>query len=117
MQQEFWVNSVSFSPDGSTLAAAFFNVNAIKLWGVATGEVRVLHGLGNSVSFSPDGKTIVAGGGDYTVRIWEVATGKMIHTLRGHKKSVDCVSFSPQGNIIASGSDDATVKLWGELGK
>ncbi len=35
-----------------------------------------------------------------------------IQTLRGHRKSVNCIAFSPDGQILASGSDDHTIKLW-----
>jgi WD40 repeat protein len=65
-----------------------------------------------SVSFSSDGKTLATGSGDKTIKLWNVATGKEIHTLQGHKKSVFSVSFSPDGETLATGSGDKTIKLW-----
>ncbi len=38
-----------------------------------------------SVAFSPDGRTLATGSEDKTARLWEVATGKEIATLRGHE--------------------------------
>src|SRR3972149_222936 len=37
-----------------------------------------------SASFSPDGRWVVTASGDHTARIWDTATGQLIHTLQGH---------------------------------
>ena len=64
----------------------------------------------DSVSFSPDGKYIASGSLDYTVKLWEVESGKEIRTFTGHTYDVRSVSFSPDGKYIASCSE--TIKLW-----
>ena len=67
------VASVSFSPDGSTLAGG--SADKVRLWDVSTGEqLQTLTGYTggiNSVSFSPDGSTLAGGSGDGTVLLWE----------------------------------------------
>ena len=65
----------------------------------------------NSVAFSPDGKTLASDGGDGTVILWEVSTGKRLRTLTGHIGGI-AVAFSPDGKTLASGSWDGTVLLW-----
>ena len=66
------VSSVSFSPDGSTLASGSGDV---RLWDVNTGEhLRTLTGHTgdvSSVSFSPDGSTLASGSQDGMVLLWE----------------------------------------------
>ncbi|MBE9263766.1 hypothetical protein IQ224_16910 [Microcystis sp. LEGE 00066] len=118
------VNSVSFSPDGKTLATGSSD-NTIKLWDVETGkEIRTLSGhngyargsgnLISSVSFSSDGKTLATGSydEDETIILWNVETGEEIRTLSGHNDCVESVSFSSDGKTLATGSRDKTIKLW-----
>ncbi len=108
------VNSVSFSPDGKTLASGSWD-DTIKLWDVQTGkEITTLQGHDdsvNSISFSPDGQTLASGSRDKTIKLWNFQTG-IITTLRSHGDSVNSVSFSPDGKTLVSGSSDNTIKLW-----
>jgi hypothetical protein len=66
----------------------------------------------HSVAFSPDGRTLATGSLDTNARLWEVATGKEIATMRGHEQSVQSVAFSPDGRTLATGSWDSTARLW-----
>jgi WD40 repeat protein len=109
------VDSVSFSPNGKTLASGSYD-KTIKLWNLETGQaIRTLYGHSDyviSVSFSPDGKTLASGSYDKTIKLWNLETGQAIRTLNGHIDSVSSVSFSPDGKTLASGSGDKTIKLW-----
>jgi len=49
---------------------------------------------------------------DTTIKLWDVASGRNVRTLRGHADKVNSVAFSPNGYILASGSHDCTIKLW-----
>ena len=79
------VYSVSFSPDGNTLASGSWD-NTVRLWDATTGSpLRTLTGHTDwvySVSFSPDGNTLASGSWDNTVRLWDATTGSL-RTLTG----------------------------------
>ena len=106
--------SVSFSPDGSTIASGSRD-NTIRLWNPHTGEhLQTLTGHTrsvNSVAFSPDGNKIASASSDETIGLWNTNTGEPLQTINGHTSSVYSVAFSPDGNKIASGSVDTTIRL------
>ena len=38
----------------------------------------------------PDGRRVVSGSIDYTLKVWDVATGECVATLEGHSNAVRC---------------------------
>ena len=59
---------------------------------------------------------MAAGDFDQTIKLWEVTTGALTKTLRGHLGGVGSVAFSPEGKYLLSGSEDGTMKLWDVAG-
>ncbi len=49
---------------------------------------------------------------DWTIKLWDLASGSVLRTLAGHRAAVFSVDFSRDGTTLASGSLDATVGLW-----
>ncbi|MFQ4142774.1 serine/threonine-protein kinase [Chlorogloeopsis sp. ULAP02] len=64
-----------------------------------------------SVALDPNGKTIVSNSGS-TIKMWSLATGQEIYTLKGHTGRVNIIAMAPDGQTLVSGSEDKTVKLW-----
>jgi WD40 repeat protein len=73
-----------------------------------------------SIAFSPDGRMLVAAvdhddiDGAFagsTVMLWDVASGKKLHTLSG-QENINAVTFSPNGQLVAISSEDEDILLW-----
>ena len=78
--------------------------------------IRVRRGLCvvNRAVFSPDGSRIATTGWDATVRIFDVATGRQLRVLRGHKPGgfgTYPVAWSPDGTRLLSTAPDGT-RIW-----
>jgi hypothetical protein len=77
------------------------------------GEVRLLN-IGHvlSLAFAPDGKTIAAASWDDKVRLWDVATGKEIRLLQGHKGRVVHVAYSADGKLLVTQGRAHMIRVW-----
>jgi WD40 repeat protein len=65
-----------------------------------------------SVAYSPDGSTLASESTDRTIKLWDVASGRVRRTLSGHRERVLSIAFAPDGSTLASGSLDGTIKFW-----
>ncbi|MBV9958951.1 MAG: caspase family protein, partial [Acidobacteria bacterium] len=107
------VRSVSISPDGRVLASASYD-EKLKLWDLASGKLlREIAGAGETVVFSPDGRLLAnTERHSYDLKILEVATGKVLRTLKGHANAIGAAAFQKDGRTLVTASWDRTLKLW-----
>ena len=124
--ENYWVNSETFSPDGTRLASgagALDGTMLLLLWDVDSGElIATLEGHENywvnSETFSPDGTTLASRIWDGTILLWDVDSGELITSLEGHTGGIlrlrgfSALAFSPDGATLASGARDGTILLW-----
>ncbi len=115
-EQSNYVRSLSFSPDG-TLLAAGNEVGLITVWDVANREKVVSFGSVESdrvtgVAFNAAGTLIAAGNNDGTITVWDVAAGTVLEVLDGSAQGVITVAFSPDDRFLVAGLGDGRVAIW-----
>jgi len=81
------IASLAWSPDGTTLAAAYGTYPAA---------------IGNGYVLLPPRPVI----------LWNPRTGNRVRTLQGHSAEVQVVHFSPDGSKLASAGYDGVVYVW-----
>ena len=62
--------------------------------------------------FSGEGVWLAAASADHAIKIWEVLTGKLRHTLYGHTEPASWVRFSGDGKWLVTASSDRTARVW-----
>ncbi len=63
--------------------------------------------------FSPDGNLIASSCSDDIVRVWDIKTAYLVHSLPGHAQYQETgMCFSPDGKILASILNSGGVRFW-----
>jgi WD40 repeat protein len=104
--------ALAFSPDGRVLAYPDRDglIQLLAPDGTPTAKLGG-HTGGAELAFTPDGRRLVGGCSDGTVRLWDLATGQEVLTLR-HGEPVAAVAVRGDGRQIASMGVDGTLKFW-----
>ena len=111
------VVAIALHAPGAALAVGYHD-GSLEILDAATGGRLAgpwVHSAAiQSVAISPDGKLVATGhqDPDWTIRVREIATGRVVRELVGHARKVSSLAFSPDGTLLLSASWDYTARLW-----
>ncbi|MBY8858244.1 protein kinase [Nocardia sp. CA2R105] len=63
------------------------------------------------IAISPDDRLVLTAGRGQP-RIWDLATGRLLHTLDGHDSDIANIAFSRDGTRVVSSGCNGTVCVW-----
>ena len=107
------IQDIHFSPDGQTMAVATGNMiilHRVSDWSI----VHRLYVSGNldrvqRIFYSADSSLLFSTSGNGTLRVYDLASGDLLHTFAGG--GVDDIAFSPDNSLMAVLRANA-VTLW-----
>ena len=111
------VRSVSFAPDGQTLATGGED-NVIRLWNVKTGGLaKELRGHASHVrdcTYSADGNWLLSAGRDEVIKLWRPRdyAEEVVFNDPQSNDGVLAAHFSRDGKEIVTANHDRTASLW-----
>lgn len=107
--------AVAFSPDGKRLASGGFNEGAVRIWDISTGEALILEGHTAAIeglAFHPNGEWLATASDDFTMKIWDTATGELLREVVDFQDVVDGVAFNSDGTRLAATSTGVELRIW-----
>uniref|UniRef100_A0A672LT75 Denticleless protein homolog n=1 Tax=Sinocyclocheilus grahami TaxID=75366 RepID=A0A672LT75_SINGR len=65
------------------------------------------------IAWVPGANSLVTASGDQTARLWDVVTGDLLGTFKGHQCSLKSVAFSKQERaVFSTGGRDGNIMIW-----
>jgi len=104
--------AVDLSPDGKLVAACTAAEGKAHVYEVASGRQVLVTPGASPVRFAPDGRTFVTGMANGELHVVDLASGRIVHTMKAGLQYVGRVSFSPDSKLLVSCCDDGTAELW-----
>src|SRR6478672_4368578 len=56
-----------------------------------------------AATLSADGRTLATSNADFSITLWDLATGRASRTITGHTAAITALAFSGDGTTLASG--------------
>ncbi len=108
---------MTLSPDGTHFVTVQSPLEPIEIWRAQPLERRAtlaaLNMRTDVVRFSEDNRRLITGSWDGRVRLWDVATGRLLATSRDHHRdAILHLAIHEPRQLVATASADQTIRIW-----
>ena len=113
------VTAMTLSADGKKLVYLTFVDRLFRFVEVGTGReikrlertIGPLHSTIGFLDLSPNGSFVVEGNGDASIRVWGVASGKLLREFTAPNTALNFSTLSPDRRLVAAASN-TSIFLW-----
>ena len=123
------ITCLAFTPDGKWIISGGGEPGKpgeLKLWDVANERLKMsLDGhneLVTALAVTADGRMLASASGIYDkkserwtdgeIKTWNLKTGELVTSWRGHTKLITALAFLPDGKTLLSASEDKSIIFW-----
>jgi WD40 repeat protein len=104
-----------FTKDGKSIIAMTNQINLGQFDVISGEKIRSFdtgYELIQTVSVSDDGTKLTGAGFQNKVKVWDIASAKMLAEMEGHGGGILALDFHPTRPWVVSGSLDQTARVW-----
>lgn len=94
--------------DGCLIVLDSVDLSVIAKLKITDASIRV-------IALHPNKKQLAIGSSDHLIRIIDIPSLRILHTLKGHTNSVFSLTYSQEGDLLLSAGRDAQLKVWDML--
>lgn len=112
------VRALRFAPQGQVMATAG-NAGLIHLWDISLpSQGRLITRLSghtqeiNDLLFTPDSRHLISGAADYSLRVWDLATGQCIQTIEEENGHCKTLALAPTRRLVAAAGWAGIIRLY-----
>ena len=110
------ISDIAISPDGNHLLQATID-GIIRILDI--NSKQYIHNQTNNAKFgvryiaiTKDNKYCLAAMDDYSIKMWDLESGKIVREYNGHTKKVNSIQCSSNSNEFITSSDDSIIRTW-----
>lgn len=108
------VRDVAFSPCGARLFSCGDDRRVVE-WDAEGGEEKASFAASKRapvtrLAVRHDGAALLTAG--QGIKLWDLATGRVLQKYAGHTSPVGCLAFAPDGKAFVSGAADRFLHVW-----
>ncbi len=115
------IDRLAVSPDGIWIAAASaepgtYNFDLLTVWNAQNGKIlfeqKSHEPEGGGIAFSPDSKEVATGGGDQTIKLWDVSSSTLRLTVPVEDGFIWDIAYHPDGGSLAAVGSTGMVRFY-----